>query len=135
LDFAQWHIPFYPTNTITACRSNIAIVVEFNVHVVSQFHAKLYVYDLFDDDMLFSYSSHVWYFTEYTPACGEGVHYIPHATDCSKFWHCAHGKPVPKACGPGTVFNSDFNVCVWKDGPRDICTTGIYVIYCSNLVH
>ncbi|TKR94189.1 hypothetical protein L596_008508 [Steinernema carpocapsae] len=41
----------------------------------------------------------------------------PHPTDCGRFYHCAHGRWVPKSCQPGLVFNPALAVCDW---PRNV---------------
>jgi hypothetical protein len=43
-------------------------------------------------------------------ALGAGVHPNVFDNTCSTFFHC----PGPKRpCGPGTLFNPEFNVCDW----------------------
>lgn len=44
--------------------------------------------------------------------CPEGA-YFPDRKDCRVFHQCAHGRPVAKYCGPGTVYNPHTRVCDW----------------------
>ncbi|KPI96666.1 putative chitinase 3 [Papilio xuthus] len=40
-------------------------------------------------------------------------HLLPHESDCTKFYHCVHGKKVMRDCAPGTHFNPTLQVCDW----------------------
>ncbi|XP_012942906.1 probable serine/threonine-protein kinase clkA [Aplysia californica] len=45
--------------------------------------------------------------------CTYGVMFIPHPTDCQKFYQCAHGKPFLQTCSSSLHFNPTMNVCDW----------------------
>ncbi|XP_066252034.1 uncharacterized protein [Euwallacea similis] len=36
---------------------------------------------------------------------------IPHYSDCSKFFQCNNGRQIPRDCPPGTLFDTNLNVC------------------------
>ncbi|KAG8290859.1 Belongs to the glycosyl hydrolase 18 [Homalodisca vitripennis] len=44
--------------------------------------------------------------------CEHG-NYIPHETDCRKFYLCSHGTKHVQSCGYGTVFNPSLLACDW----------------------
>ncbi|XP_025832634.1 chitin-binding domain protein cbd-1 [Agrilus planipennis] len=41
--------------------------------------------------------------------------YLPHESDCSKFYECSNGVPILLACPKGTLFNTDLDVCDWPE--------------------
>uniref|UniRef100_T1KQ57 chitinase n=1 Tax=Tetranychus urticae TaxID=32264 RepID=T1KQ57_TETUR len=41
------------------------------------------------------------------------VQFVPHPTDCSKYYWCVHGKPMVLNCPPGTLWNPNGNRCDW----------------------
>lgn len=43
------------------------------------------------------------------------------ATDCSKWFVCVFGYPLPMNCGPGTVFSIKYSVCVHPGSDNDDC--------------
>ncbi|XP_066153611.1 uncharacterized protein [Euwallacea fornicatus] len=36
---------------------------------------------------------------------------IPHYSDCSKFFQCNNGQQTPRDCPPGTLFDTNLNIC------------------------
>jgi len=45
------------------------------------------------------------------PECSQGSIYLPHPSDCSKFFHCSNGEAQEKECQAGLYFNPNINVC------------------------
>ncbi|XP_075722746.1 endochitinase-like [Rhipicephalus microplus] len=43
---------------------------------------------------------------------------LPHESDCSKYYHCAHSKPHLQFCAPGTIFDIERQVCNWPANAR-----------------
>lgn len=41
--------------------------------------------------------------------------YLPHPTDCSKFYVCDNGSPHLKTCQSGLHFNRKFKVCDYPE--------------------
>lgn len=41
--------------------------------------------------------------------------FLPHEYDCTKYYVCNQGTPMPFDCGPGTHFNPRLEVCVHPD--------------------
>lgn len=50
--------------------------------------------------------------------CSPGVQYLPHPTDCTKFFECSNGVPYPFDCNPGLHFNQKLNICDWPHSAR-----------------
>ncbi|KAK7873464.1 hypothetical protein R5R35_011812 [Gryllus longicercus] len=48
-------------------------------------------------------------------SCSGGAAFVPHPTDCSKYYQCSYGKPTEEQCLPGTVFNPTLNICDWPE--------------------
>jgi hypothetical protein len=40
--------------------------------------------------------------------------YLPNPDDCSKFYQCINGYPVPMDCAPGLYFCTEKEVCDWS---------------------
>ncbi|XP_049267165.1 endochitinase-like [Rhipicephalus sanguineus] len=38
---------------------------------------------------------------------------LPHESDCSKYYHCVHSKPLLQNCAPGTIFDIERQICNW----------------------
>ncbi|KAH8270092.1 hypothetical protein KR018_003967, partial [Drosophila ironensis] len=51
--------------------------------------------------------------------CSGGEPYVAHATDCTKFIQCSHGRPFEKQCPENLFWNPRLNVCGWSD---EYCT-------------
>ncbi|XP_060521088.1 hybrid signal transduction histidine kinase D-like [Cylas formicarius] len=39
--------------------------------------------------------------------------YVPHPTDCGKFYECSNDRLYPFTCSPGLYFSRTLDVCVW----------------------
>ncbi|KAJ8925512.1 hypothetical protein NQ315_009351 [Exocentrus adspersus] len=45
---------------------------------------------------------------------GEEAVYLPHETECGKFYECSGRKPILLECPPGTYFDVRVNTCNWE---------------------
>merc|ERR1712051_171206 len=57
--------------------------------------------------------------------CLEGKRYVPHPTDCSKFYECVFGVAHLFSCEEGLYFDQRVDVCKWKN--RVECHSGIRI--------
>ena len=53
------------------------------------------------------------------------VVFIPHRTDCTKFYMCSNGVPIQQFCPSGLHFNPNLFVCDWPQNAN--CVIGEYI--------
>ena len=46
--------------------------------------------------------------------CSDPNGLYSHATDCQKYYQCAHGTPYEYTCAAGTLWNDDLKSCDWE---------------------
>ncbi|XP_068619839.1 endochitinase [Battus philenor] len=50
--------------------------------------------------------------------CDSEEDYVPDKKACDKYWRCVNGEPIQFTCQPGTVFNTQLNVCDWPQSAK-----------------
>ncbi|CAH2054445.1 unnamed protein product, partial [Iphiclides podalirius] len=50
--------------------------------------------------------------------CDSEEDYVPDKKACDKYWRCVNGEAVQFTCQPGTVFNTQLNVCDWPQSAK-----------------
>ncbi|ESO88820.1 hypothetical protein LOTGIDRAFT_234405 [Lottia gigantea] len=61
----------------------------------------------------------------FTPHCTSSFGWIRNPNNCSEFWRCDFGKPIPMVpCPSGLILNNQLHVCVRRGGQYDDCDQG-----------